>query len=153
MEDSMKMRTRARRFALQMLYQKEFVDYSTPQVRKLFWAEATTSENIRQFANLLLEGTMAHQKTIDKAIQSVTTNWTLPRMPVIDRCILRSATYELLYLVDIPPAVSINEAIELAKTYSTDDSPKFINGVLDKIKDSAADWVRLEEKRTSNWKD
>lgn len=74
-------------------------------------------------------------------------------MPIIDRCILRSATYELLYLVDIPPAVSINEAIELAKTYSTEDSPKFINGVLDKIKDSDADWVRLEEKRTSNWKD
>ena len=77
------------------------------------------------------------------------TNWTLERMPIVDLCILRSATYELLYLVDIPPAVSINEAIELAKTYSTDDSPKFVNGVLDRIKEIAPTKTELEHLRTS----
>jgi N utilization substance protein B len=132
-----------------MLYQKEVMNYPTERVIELFWTSANASGGIRQFANLLLKGTIEHRKTIDKAIQSVTTNWTLSRMPVIDRCILRSATYELFYLVDIPPAVSINEAIELAKTYSTDDSPQFINGVLDKVKDIGADLVGLEQLRTS----
>jgi N utilization substance protein B len=136
-----------------MLYQKELVDCPIEQVRELFWTEASASENVRQFADLLLEGTVVHQQTIDKAIESVTTNWALHRMPIIDLCILRSATYELFYLVDIPPAVSINEAIELAKTYSTDDSPRFINGVLDKIKEIGTDLVSLEQLRTSGWKD
>jgi transcription antitermination factor NusB len=107
------------------------------------------AEDSEYFANLLIQGTSEHLEAIDRAIQSVATNWMLNRMPIIDRCILRSATYELLYLIDIPPIVSINEAIELAKIYSTEDSPRFINGVLDKIKDLAPDLVGLEHLRTS----
>ncbi len=107
------------------------------------------AEESEYFANLLIKGTSEHLETIDRVIQSVATNWMLNRMPIIDLCILRSATYELLYLVDIPPIVSINEAIELAKIYSTEDSPRFINGVLDKIKDIAPDLVGLEHMQTS----
>ena len=145
----MKPRTRARACALQMLYQAEITQDSIGYVQKLFWQSENAPEYVREFANPLVEGTFTYRETIDAAIRSTADNWTLERMPIVDLCILRSATYELLYLVDIPAAVSINEAIELAKTYSTDDSPKFVNGVLDQIKEIASTMTGLEHLRTS----
>jgi N utilization substance protein B len=145
----MRPRTQARVFALQMLYQAEIKAETARQVQTLFWQETQADADVKQFADLLVEGVLEHRKTIDKALQSASTNWALHRMPVVDRCILRMATYELFYLIDIPPAVSINEAIELAKVYSTEDSPKFINGVLDKVKDMGTEMVGLEHLRTS----
>jgi N utilization substance protein B len=145
----MRLRTQARVFALQMLYQAEITKDPIHLVQERFWETVKSTEEITTFANLLVEGTSQHLATIDQAIGEAATNWSIHRMPVIDRCILRSTTYELLYLVDIPPAVSINEAIELAKAYSTEDSPKFINAVLDKIKDTVCDIIDLEHLRTS----
>ena len=145
----MKPRTRARQCALQMLYQAEITRDSIGCVQKLFWQSENAPERVREFANPLVEGTFEHREKIDSAIRSIADNWTLERMPIVDLCILRSATYELLYLADIPPAVSINEAVELAKTYSTDDSPKFVNGVLDRIKEIAPSMTGLEHLRTS----
>ena len=132
-----------------MLYQAEITRDSIGYVQKLFWQWDNAPEQVREFANPLVEGAFEHREAIDSAIRSTADNWTLERMPIVDLCILRSATYELLYLVDIPPAVSINEAVELAKTYSTDDSPKFVNAVLDRIKEMAPTMTELERLRTS----
>lgn len=132
-----------------MLYQAEITQDAIGYVQKLFWQAENAPDYVREFANPLVEGTFEHREAIDSAIRSSADNWTLERMPIVDLCILRSATYELLYLVDIPPAVSINEAVELAKTYSTDDSPKFVNGVLDRIKEMAPTMTELEHLRTS----
>ena len=142
-------RTQARIYALQMLYQAEITKDSTECIQERFWNATQAPPDIKQFADLLVQGVSAQHATIDKALGAAAKNWTIRRMPVVDRCLLRSAAYELFYLIDIPPAVSINEAIELAKTYSTDDSPKFINAVLDKIKDTGAEMVSLEDLRTS----
>jgi len=93
------------------------------------------SDDIIDFANLLVQGTIEHLSTIDQLIDSASEHWTRNRMPLTDLSVLRLATYEILCLVDIPFAVSINEAVELSKIFGTDDSPKFVNGVLDKVKE------------------
>ena len=142
-------RTQSRILALQMLYQAEITKDSLHYIQECFWQVNDAPETVKQFANLLAEGTTEHLATIDPAIRSAATHWKIDRMPVVDRCLLRSTTYELLYLIDIPPAVSINEAIELAKKYSTEDSPQFINAILDKIKDMGTEMVSLAELRTS----
>ena len=142
-------RTQSRIFALQMLYQAEITKDSIHYIQECFWQVNDAPETVKQFANLLAEGTTEHLATIDPAIRSAATHWKIDRMPVVDRCLLRSTTYELLFLIDIPLAVSINEAIELAKRYSTEDSPQFINAILDKIKDMGTEMVSLAELRTS----
>ena len=142
-------RTQSRIFALQMLYQAEITKDSIGYIQEHFWQANDAPEPVKNFANLLAEGTVEHLATIDPAICSAATHWKIDRMPVVDRCLLRSTAYELLYLIDIPPAVSINEAIELAKRYSTDGSPQFINAILDKIKDMGTETVSLEDLRTS----
>ncbi|MBF0543466.1 MAG: transcription antitermination factor NusB [Candidatus Riflebacteria bacterium] len=88
---------------------------------------------IEGFARLLIEKTLDNLPDINKALQSVADNWALDRMAVIDRVILRFATCELLHFPDIPVNVTLNEAIELSRKFSTDRSPEFVNGVLDKI--------------------
>ena len=142
-------RTQSRILALQMLYQADITNTPIRLVQKHFWDTNDAPETVKQFANLLAEGTTEHLATIDPAIRSAATHWKIHRMPVVDRCLLRSTAYELLYLIDIPPAVSINEAIELAKKYSTEDSPQFINAILDKIKDMGTEMVSLADLRTS----
>ena len=86
------------------------------------------------FARELVDGVLSRQKEIDEKIESHSLNWRLHRMSAIDRNILRIAVFELLYLDDIPPKVSINEAIEIAKTYGDKNSPAFVNGILDQVK-------------------
>jgi N utilization substance protein B len=88
----------------------------------------------RLFADKLICGVLEHRPALDKTIQEHTQNWDLNRMAAVDRNILRLAVYEMLYRDDIPPIVSINEAVDVAKKYSTEDSGKFVNGILDKIK-------------------
>lgn len=90
-------------------------------------------DETQKFALRLIEGTFEHWDEIDSSIQSVAQNWNISRMAVVDRNVLRLATYELLHCKDIPPKVAINEAIELGKRYSTSNSGEFINGILDKI--------------------
>lgn len=91
-------------------------------------------EAIRAFANDLIRGAWQHRAEIDSLIQKYAKNWELHRMAVVDRNILRLAIYEMLYREDIPPVVSINEAVDIAKKYSTEDSGAFVNGILDKIR-------------------
>jgi len=89
---------------------------------------------IREFAEPLIRGTLEHIKEADEIIQKHAKNWGLNRIAVVDRNILRLAIYEMLHRDDIPPVVSINEAVDIAKKFSTQDSGKFVNGILDKVK-------------------
>ena len=89
---------------------------------------------MRLFAEPLIRGTVEHRDEIDEHIKNHAKNWELHRMAVVDRNILRLAIYEMLHRADIPPVVSINEAVDIAKKFSTEDSGKFVNGILDKIK-------------------
>lgn len=131
----MKKRTRARELALQFLYQ---VDMRGPEIEdtlEAFLAEEEADRTAVEFARLLVRGTLEQRAAIDERIQSVVQNWEIGRMAVVDRNVLRLATFELLYRDDIPPKVSINEAIELGKRFSTQNSGGFVNGVLDKVKE------------------
>jgi len=89
---------------------------------------------VRQFAEPLIRGALDHRDEADALIKKHAQNWDLHRMAAVDRNILRLAIYEMLYRDDIPPVVSINEAVDIAKKFSTQDSGKFVNGILDKVK-------------------
>jgi transcription antitermination protein NusB len=89
---------------------------------------------LRLFADPLIKGTLTYRTAIDEVIQRHAQNWDLPRMAAVDRNILRLAIYEMLHREDIPPVVSINEAVDIAKKFSTDNSGKFVNGLLDKVR-------------------
>ncbi len=88
----------------------------------------------RLFSDTLIHGVLQNREAVDKLIIKYAQNWELHRMAVVDRNVLRLAIYEMLYREDIPPIVSINEAVDIAKKFSTEDSGKFVNGILDKVK-------------------
>lgn len=120
---------------MQILYQIDITkDDLAPSIQD-FWTgrENQTESEVKDFTQKLVTGLMAHKQEIDAIIREAAQNWQLERMAVVDRNILRLATYELLYCPDIPPKVSINEAIDIAKKFGDQDSGKFVNGILDKI--------------------
>ena len=88
---------------------------------------------IREFAEPLVRGVLEHREEIDARLRKLAANWDLHRMAGVDRNILRLATFEMMHREDIPPVVAINEAVDIAKRFSTDDSGKFVNGILDKL--------------------
>lgn len=131
-------RRKAREYALQLLFQLDFTGKSyTPQARDDFWSEKKDSGEVREFAEGLVRGTVEHIGEIDNVIERVTENWALRRMAAVDRNILRFAAYEIFFRKDIPSAVTINEALEIAKKYSSSESASFLNGVLDKLAQEA----------------
>jgi len=129
----MKRRSRARELALQALYQVDLTRDDDRSSIDAFLDDQEAEEEPREFARTLVHGTLEHQEEIDATISEVAQNWALSRMAVIDRNVLRLAAHELLHREDIPPKVSINEAIEIGKRFSTTNSGAFINGILDKI--------------------
>ncbi len=90
--------------------------------------------SVQLFANPLIRGTIEHRDELDKSIELYAQNWSIKRIAVVDRNILRLAIYEMNHCEDIPPVVSINEAVDIAKKFSTPDSGKFVNGLLDRVK-------------------
>ncbi len=129
----MRKRTQSRGYALQILYQIDMTDDSANDVMDRFWEELECDSEVREFAIQLVRGTRENLTDIDALITEYSEHWKIDRMPAIDRNILRSAIYELLYRSDIPRKVVINEAVETAHRFSTPDSGKFINGILDKL--------------------
>jgi N utilization substance protein B len=136
-------RRRARELTLQFLYQYDTLKESSPEeinteeiLNELFWKtkEVPLQDEVREFANTLITGTCENMDGIDEIINRYSEHWRLYRMSKIDRNILRMAIYELIYLRNIPPAVTINEAVELAKKYGTEESGAFVNGILDRIR-------------------
>lgn len=133
----MRKRTRAREYALQILYQYELNPENLQETMASFWAHlADVPEEIKQFAEKLVLGTHQNLKEIDEVIARSVENWKFNRIAVLDKNIMRFAVYELLYVEDIPPKVTLNEAVNLAKKFSQEDSGKFVNGVLDHINHS-----------------
>ena len=130
----MRRRTKARECALKVLYQIEMTkDNYADSLRKFWETEHEIEESVKEFTNQLVKGVRDNSKKIDETISKYATNWQIDRMAVVDRNILRIATYEILFLDEIPPKVSINEAVDIAKKYGDTDSGKFVNGILDKI--------------------
>ncbi|MDD5428640.1 MAG: transcription antitermination factor NusB [Candidatus Omnitrophica bacterium] len=130
----MRKRTKARENALKILYAIDITGEEPKKCIDAYWkGNEEKDTEVKTFANTLVLGASNKRKDIDKIISACATNWHLDRMAVIDRNILRFAAYELLYAEEIPPKVTINEAIDIAKRYGDSESGKFINGVLDKI--------------------
>ncbi|MEQ8762332.1 MAG: transcription antitermination factor NusB [Planctomycetota bacterium] len=140
----MRKRTLAREVALKFLYQVDLLGKEVLSELEPFLREETDDAEVMVFSRQLIHGTVEHFADIDEKLQGVTKNWDIQRMATIDRNILRIAVYEMLWCRDIPPKVSINEAIELGKRYSTINSGAFINGLLDRIKELAEAKVREE---------
>jgi len=109
------------------------VNKDGPDWRNQFWKLHPAPMEVRGFADSLVDGVLKHQTDIDRLIQKHAQHWTLNRMSIVDRNILRCAIYELLMLSDVPAKVTINEAIEIAKRYSDEESSAFVNGILDHI--------------------
>ncbi len=142
-------RRQGRELAIKILYCLDHSDMGIEAVLDLFWSsfrfgddvlgealedeEASVPADARQFAETLARGVFAHRERIDRVIDEFSTNWSLERMSRVDLAILRMATYELLFLPEVPTSVVINEAVEIGKRYGTGETPAFVNGLLDKI--------------------
>lgn len=126
-------RRKGRELALQLLFQIDFNKENFKQSVEDFWATHECGPEAQAFAQKLAMGAVDNMAEIDGLLTEHAKHWNLERMAAVDRNILRSAIYELLYIKEIPPKVTINEALEIAKKYSTPDSVKFINGILDKV--------------------
>jgi transcription antitermination factor NusB len=128
-------RTRGRELALQLLYMVDARgEEALDEIDDFLAREAPNEEEAHAFARQLVQGTLAHKQEIDPVIAAATQNWNIRRMALVDRNILRMAVYEMLHVKDIPAKVSINEAIEMGKRFSTQQSGSFINGILDRIR-------------------
>jgi len=133
----MRKRTKAREFALQILYQLDITHESADAALDNFWAahlEEEVGDELKAFTSELVRGTRENVEIIDASISKFAANWHLKRMAAVDRNILRLGSFELMFREDIPPKVSINEGVELAKKYSGIEAGKFVNAILDKIK-------------------
>jgi N utilization substance protein B len=154
-------RRKAREIALQVLYELDMVQIDVSEAVALFWDHFTSpdevfehfwdyfdqpenarksgsksyaaTEEARAFSTLLIEGAWRHREEIDRMISDCSEHWSVSRMSKVDRSILRMAVYELLYCDDIPPKVTLNEAIDLGKAYGSENSGAFINGILDAL--------------------
>ncbi|MBI4650429.1 transcription antitermination factor NusB [Candidatus Desantisbacteria bacterium] len=126
-------RRKSRILTMHMLYQIDTGEFDHYKILNDFKKELKYKQEIKDFAVILFTGTVAHKEEIDEVIKNLSSNWPLSRMAYIDRNILRLAIYEIMFLPEIPKNVAINEAIEIVKKYSTEESGKFINGILDKV--------------------
>jgi N utilization substance protein B len=131
----MSLRSKAREFALQMLFQWDMSPEEPAKLEARFWRAARAAKRTREFANQLFEGAQAEVSTLDALLAEHTENWRTERLSAIDRAILRLAAHELRK-GETPPKVVLNEAVELAKKFSSEDSGAFVNGILDAIRKS-----------------
>lgn len=127
------LRRKARELALKMLYQQETQGEDPLSALEKYTEVFPYKEAVVSYAKKLLEGIKEHKGEIDSRIREASKNWRLERMTIVDKNILRIGVYEILYSEDVPPAVAIDEAIELGKKYGCEDSGQFINGILDFI--------------------
>jgi len=132
----MGIRRKARELAIQVLFSLDFGVHNPEQAFELICNNFDADENAKDFSKELVLGVWENIDKIDETIRKVSKNWRLERMSRVDKSILRLATYELLFRDDIPPKVSINEAIELGKKFGNGSSYSFINGILDSIYNS-----------------
>ena len=134
----MTIRRRARELAVQLLYAIEVNPGDVDERLGDFWKPRRVDEKVREFANALVLGTLQEKERIDTLISEQVINWDIGRIAPVDRNILRMAIYELAFRNDIPPIVSINEAVDIAKKFGTPESGKFVNGILDNVRTKVA---------------
>jgi N utilization substance protein B len=115
-----------------------------------FWEDKGADGKAIEFTESLVKGVLANQKSIDADIRSYAENWELGRMAVVDRNVLRMAIYEMKFCPDIPPVVSINEAVDIVKYYSSTESGRFVNGILDRIRKDVDRPARKAVRKTSS---
>jgi N utilization substance protein B len=143
-------RRRSRELAMQALFQIEMNQDHSGEALELFCKHFRVPKNAKPFFLRLVEGVREFQHQIDPLITSFSKNWKISRMSRADRNIMRVAVYELLYCDDVPPKVSINEAIDIGKKFGTEDSGAFINGILDGIRISLEKENRLRSKKCAD---
>jgi N utilization substance protein B len=142
-------RRKSREFALQILYQLDITKQDATKTLSQLQDHFSPNEKRDEFAERLVLGVLEHCQEINGLVEQNSENWRLDRINIIDRNILRIAIFELLYCREIPPKVTLNEAIDLGKRYGSDDSGSFINGILDRIQNEV---VRkpIQPKQVSN---
>ncbi len=123
----------SRELVVQFLYLIEMNEGEVQNQLKLFWESHPATEDVQLFTEDILKDIFDHKEAIDARLEKYSDNWTLSRMAVIDRNLLRMAASEILYSKTVPPKVAIDEAVEIAKRFGSEDSPSFINGILDRI--------------------
>jgi N utilization substance protein B len=126
----MTLRHKSREFALQMLFEWDMTRQEPARVEKTFWKSARAADQTRKFAQQLFEGAVSQASATDALVGELSANWRLDRLATVDRNILRLAIYEFRFGT-APPKVVIDEALELAKKFSSEDAPAFLNGILD----------------------
>lgn len=127
-------RREAREWAVQLLFELDMNPRKLDDAFRDFWAERPGSEKAKSFCERLVRGVGHKRERIDESIKRYAENWDIARMGVVDRNVMRLAIYEMLFCEDIPPIVSINEAVDLAKYYSDSESGRFVNGLLDRAR-------------------
>src|ERR1700676_5341357 len=132
------LRTKSREFAMQMLFQWDMSRQDPAKLEAKFWRTAKEADNTRAFANKLFEGAAKNADELDALIVQHAQNWRLERMAIIDRAVLRLAIYELR-IAETPPKVVLNEAVDLAKKFSSEDAGAFVNGILDAVNKTLAE--------------
>ena len=140
----MRGRRKAREIALQVLYGLNFENIDAQKALDLFWSNFVAPKAAKEFAAFLVQGTCEHKEELDKLIAGCSDNWSLGRMSKVDINILRLAVFEFLYCDDIPPKVTLNEAVDLGKTFGSENSGSFINGILDALN------LKLNKKNATN---
>ena len=131
----MGVRRDGRETAVQFLFSKDITKESNLEDLDIFFSLSTARSGAKKFAKELLQGILDQKENIDQIITANVDNFEINRLSAVDRNVLRLAIYEMRYRSDVPTAVCINEAIEISKRFGTEDSGRFVNGVLDKIKD------------------
>lgn len=127
-------RRRARELALQMLFQIDVTDVDSTVVFEQFWRSQEIEDDVRAFSESLVNGVVDQRETLDEKISAVSERWKIDRMAVVDRNVLRMALYELEHVADTPQAVVFDEAIEVARRFGSEESARFVNGVLDALR-------------------
>lgn len=127
-------RRRARELAMQALFYIDTQQNGSPRMLDRFCENFSLPQNVRPFFLQLVNGVLATQPQIDSLIERYSKNWRVQRMSCVDRNVMRLAVFEMLFCPDIPPKVSINEAIDVAKKFGTEESGAFINGIVDRIR-------------------
>jgi N utilization substance protein B len=130
-------RSRAREVALQLLFQRDHNPSVDRAAIERFAQHRLRDPELQPFCLSLYNGVVNHLADIDQRLAAAAENWRLPRMAAVDRNVLRLGAFELLYTPETPPSVALDEAIELARRYGSADSPAFVNGVLDKLRQAA----------------
>ena len=127
-------RRHAREWGFQILFQLDMNPDEVDKVFRQFWKDKKADGKTRHFAEALVIGVREHLAEIDEKIKGYALNWDIKRMGVVERNVIRMALYEMLYCEDVPPVVSINEAVDITKYFGNAESGKFVNGILDRAR-------------------